>query len=123
MRVIIHGKDITEHINESSYKMEAEAQYKSWLDGNQNQHRIYTNDKVKGSFVVALYGKEGFTMAEFLELWESAVNNHIVIINVWVNNLNKSKTIEAYFRLTMKKSREVSDGRMVQLLNVELEEC
>lgn len=121
MNVLINGVNITDHINESSYRIDADRKYKSWNDGNGRQHRIYTTEKVNGTFTVALYGKDGMDLDAFLELWKTAVKDNVVTIALWVNNLGKMKLIEAYYTFTMKKHTKVND-RYVDLLEIKLEE-
>lgn len=121
MNVLINETNITEHINETSYNINVDRKYRSWNDGNGRQHRIYTTEKVNGTFIVALYGKNGMDLDAFLELWNSAVNNNVVTIALWVNNLGKMKLIEAYYTFTMKKHTKVND-RYVDLLEIKLEE-
>ena len=52
MKVIIGNVDITPHINPRTYKMNAEKTYESWQDGNFVEHRVYTRQRIKGSFEV-----------------------------------------------------------------------
>lgn len=118
----INGIDITNYINEKSYKMNAVKSYESWLDGNFHEHRIYTRTKVTGSFEVALYGKNNMLTQNFLDLWESAVSNDIVTMLVFVQNTNKMEAIEAYFEFEGKSHRKMINGNYCDVLTVKITE-
>lgn len=122
MLVSVGGVDITEHINPKTYKMNAEKNYESWLDGNYREHRVYTRTKVKGSFDIALYGKNNLKTQDFLDLWANAVNNEVVTILVFVQNTNQNTAIQAYFEFDGKFHREMINGDYCDVLSVKIEE-
>lgn len=122
MLAAISDVDITEYINEKSYKMNAEKDYDSWLDGNRREHRIYTRTRVEGSFEVALYGKNNMLTQNFLDLWNSVVDNEIITMLVFVQNTNKMEAIEAYFEFTGKSHRKMVNGNYCDVLTVKIKE-
>lgn len=123
MRVIIADTDITKYINESSYNVNAESQYKAWEDGNAVEHRIHIRDKVKGSFQVALYGQDGMDTKAFLRNWNEGVKNNIATIMIYVTNLAENKIIEAHYSIECSSHRKLNDGRYLDILDIKLEEC
>ena len=122
MLVSIGGVDITPYINQKSYKMNAEDKYDSWEDGNLREHRIYTRAKIEGSFEVALYGQNGMTTQNFLDTWNSGVNNHIATMLVFVQNTNKNEAIEAYYKFEGTFHREMINGNYCDKLSVKIVE-
>lgn len=122
MLAVVNGVDITEYINTKSYKMNADKDYESWLDGNRREHRIYTRTRIEGSFEVALYGKNNMLTQNFLDLWNGAVDNEVVTMLVYVQNTNAMETIEAYFEFTGKSHREMINGNYCDVLTVKITE-
>ncbi len=122
MLVVVNSVDITEHINPTSYKMNAKKKYESWLDGNYREHRIYTRTRVQGSFEVALYGKDGMLTQDFLDLWNGAVTNNIVTLLVYVQNTNQMEAIEAYFEFEGDFHREMINGDYCDRITIEITE-
>lgn len=122
MLVIVNGTDITPYINDSTYKIEAKTVSKEWEDGNFVTHKIVVREKISGKFRVALYGKDGMGLKEFLELWDSAVKNYVVTLSVFVQNKNKSELIEAFYDIKPVSHHEADSGVAVDVLEISLEE-
>lgn len=122
MLAMINGIDITDYINEKTYKMNQGKVYESWQDGNYREHRIYTRTRITGSFEVALYGKNAMLTQDFLDLWNSAVNNNVITILVYVQNTNKNELIEAYYEFEGTFHRKLLNGKYCDVLNVTIEE-
>lgn len=114
--------DITQYINQSSYKMNSEAQYESWQDGNFVEHRVYIRKRIKGSFDVALYGKNGMDTAAFMQLWNGAVEDNIIALDVYLQNEDRMEAIDAYFEITGSTHKELNNGGFLDILTIEVEE-
>lgn len=118
MLVSINGVDITPYINEKTYKMNADKTYETWLDGNFREHRIYTRNKITGSFDVSLYGKNGIDTDAFLDIWSGGVENEVATLLVYVQNTNKNEAIEAYYEFEGKFHRKIlSSGNTDRFLD------
>lgn len=126
MLVTINGVDLTPLIDEKSYKMNTEDTYESWLDGNYVEHRIYTRNKVKGSFNICLYGQTVnntvMTTSAFLNLWNAAVDNHKATLGVFVQNMNSFEAIEAFYHFEGTFHREMINGSWCDKLTVSITE-
>lgn len=122
MQVILNGKDITELIVIDTYTMDSEQSYESWLDGNKVEHRIIVAEKVIGSFDVVLTNKNDMPIADFLQLWNSAVENGYVTILVYVTNKAENKMINAYYTMKNTKHEKLADGSFLDVLTIELQE-
>lgn len=122
MLVSVNGVDITKYISPKSYKMNAEKVYESWLDGNYVEHRIYTREKVSGSFQIALFGLDNMDTQAFIDLWNGAVDNEVVTILVFVQNTNKMEALNAYYEFDGKAHREMINGNYCDILTVSIQE-
>ena len=122
MLVSVNGTDITPYINPKTYSMNADDNYESWNDGNNVEHRIYTRAKVKGSFMVALYGQNNMQTEDFLALWNGAVNNHVLTILVFVQNTNSMEAINAYYKFEGTFHREMINGNYCDVLKINIQE-
>lgn len=120
MLVLVNNVDITEYINPKTYKMNAEKTYESWLDGNYREHRIYTRERIKGSFEISLYGQNNMLTQNFLDLWEGGVNRNVVTLLVYVQNTNQMEAIEAYFDFSGKFHREMINGNYCDVLTINI---
>lgn len=118
----INDIDITEHISESSYSMNAEPQFESWQDGNYVEHRIKARERISGSFSVAVYGRNGMTAKSFIELVDEATSNNVTTMLVYVQNRAKFELIEAYVTITGTAHRELENGTALDVLEVIVEE-
>ena len=122
MLASINGVDLTPYIDEKSYIMNAEDTYESWLDGNYVEHRIYTTTKIRGSFVVCLYGKDGMNTQTFLETWSGGVNNHIATILVYCQNTDSMEAINAFYAFEGTFHREMINGAYCDKLTISISE-
>lgn len=122
MLVTVNNVDITKYINPKTYKMNAEDVYESWEDGNYREHRIVSRERIIGSFEVALYGLDGMTTQNFLDIWNDAVNNHVATLLVFVQNKNKNEAIEAFFKFKGTFHREMINGEYCDKLTIEITE-
>ena len=108
--LVVNDTDLTEYINKKSYKVNSKNQYESWKDGNYVEHRIIVRNRVEGSFEIAVYGHNDVDYAAFLDIWNSAVNNGVVTMGVWVQDQNRFKAIEAYYAMEGLKHHELLNG-------------
>lgn len=106
--------DITELINESTYKVDSTDKFESWEDGNFVEHRVYTRSQVAGSFDVVLGAVRGTTVEQFVSLLDENTTNHVLNkLAVMVNNKGVVQRIDAYYSLDVKKRRTLTDGELV----------
>lgn len=122
MLVSIRTTDLTDYVQESTYIVNEEDVYEEWLDGNYAKHRIKVRTKIKGSFEVALFGMNGITAERFINIWETGVSNSIVSVGLWIMNKSKFRLAECYYSITGTRRRELSDGNVLEILTIEVEE-
>lgn len=120
--VVVNGTDITPYINWKTYKMEREDLCSTWRDGNYVEHRIYARSHLKGKFDVWLCGMNDIDTDAFLELWNGAVNNHVITLGVYDQTTNSMKTINAYYEMKPKKHLEMNNGNYYDVFEIEVEE-
>lgn len=125
--IIVHNgaieTDITPHIVAGSYDINIDSKYASWNDGNMTEHRIVTAEKVIGSFDIACSDKSNsILLSDFLNIWNSAVTNHVITLGVYVPSLNIQKTITAYFEIKSGNHVLTADGNFIDVLTIEIKE-
>ena len=120
--VIVNNTDITPYIDWASYALASQDIFQSWTDGNFVEHRIYSRARISGSFRVWLCGKNGMDVDAFMELWNSATNNHITTLGVYDNVSNSIKAINAYCNIIPQSHREMVNGNYFDILTIEVTE-
>lgn len=123
MKVVVNNTEITNYIVEGSYKMDSSDTYESWKDGNMREHRIIVSQKISGQFqVVCSNRSNSITLANFLTLWNSAVNNGVVTLGVYVLDTNSFEAIEAYYEIENVKHDRAGDGSFIDVLEITITE-
>lgn len=119
--VIIDGVDISPNVKK--YSIKPDKNYKSWEDGNNVEHRIYTRTRLTGSFEVWLCGVGDYlSLDDFLELWNGAVNNNVITLGLYDQTSNSVKAVNAYFDILPSSHRELSEGLYFDVLKIEVDE-
>lgn len=119
---IVNDVDITPYINTKTYNVNSDDIYESFENANYVETRIFTRKKIKGSFEVALYGRNGMDYETFLENWNAAVEDGIVTIGLWVMNDNQYEAIEAYYKFASSKHAELMNGNYIDRITITIEE-
>ena len=123
MKVVVNNTEITNYIVEGSYKMDSSDTYESWKDGNMREHRIVIAQKIVGSFQVVCSNRaNSITLANFLTLWNGAVNNGVVTLGVYVLDTNSFEAIEAYYEIENVKHDRAGDGSFIDVLEIHITE-
>lgn len=117
MLVLVGSTDLTNKIEDNSYAVEGEDVFIEWEDGNNQKHRVYVRNRVKGAFNVICDSRLGMNSAEFLNLIRENTENNVLLITCWVNNKAEYRTLSAYVKITTKKHTDTTD-----IFQVELEE-
>lgn len=97
--------DITRFIILGSWDVNEEDVYETWEDANRLAHRGVVRQKVKGSFDVKFYSIQDHEY--FIDLLTNPLsfnNDSSGTINctVYINNKNKTKTIDAFIDFKLK---------------------
>lgn len=120
--VTVNGTNITPYINRKTYKMNQEDIYESWENANMIESRILIRTRIKGSFEVSVYGRNDMDYEAFLSLWNSAVDNGVVTIGVYVQNTNEFEAIEAYYKTSGVAHNRLMGGSYFDRVTFEIEE-
>lgn len=121
--IIIGQTNITGYIVADTYKMDAKAQYESWMDGNYVEHRVIITEKVEGSFDVVCSNLDGsITLADFMDIIADAENMGVITCNVYITNKGAAEAIDAYYTVTNKEHTLKADGTFVDVITVALKE-
>lgn len=118
----VGNTNITKYIIKNTYDVNAEPVFQSWTDGNYHDHRIYTRDKVKGSFDVIFFDDDNGAYQDFLTLLDSATNNRVLTIGLFVVNQSRFDAFNVYYTITGAQHAETTDGRMVNKMTIKIEE-
>lgn len=123
MQVIVNETDITNYIVEGSYAMDQDDTYVSWEDGNMKEHRIVVAKKIAGKFrVVCSNRANSIALNDFLTLWNSAVENDVVTIGVYVLDTGTFEAVEAYYDIKNVKHDRAGDGSFIDVLEISITE-
>lgn len=118
----VGNTNITKYIIKDTYEVNAEPVFQSWTDGNYREHRIYTRDRVKGSFDVIFFDEDNGAYQDFLDLLDSATTNRLLTMGLFVVNQSKFDGFQVYFTLSQAQHAETTDGRMVNKMTLSIEE-
>ena len=118
----VSNTNITKYIIKDTYKVNSEPVYESWTDGNFHEHRIYIRDRVKGSFDVIFFDEDNGAYQDFLDLLDSATDNRLLTMGLFVVNQSKFDGFQVYYTLSQAQHAETTDGRMVNKMTMHVEE-
>lgn len=117
--LIVADQDFTDYIVQDSYNVVSEDVYKSWEDGNMLEHRVIVKTKVKGKFKISC-NERGLSLSDFLSAWNSAVNNGVVTLGVYVVNEDSFKLLECYYKITSAQHIKSIGGKLYDVLDIEI---
>lgn len=117
----VNNVDITRYIEKDTYKMNSNDVYESWQNGNFVEKRIQIRTRVEGSFTI--HCGKGLTLANFLLNWDSAVQDNVVTMGVFVQNTNSFEAIEAFYEFEGQKHVELDNGAFYDEMTIKIKEC
>ncbi len=122
-QVVVNDTNITPFIVEGSYNVNSEDSYESWKDANMVEHRVVIAEKISGSFeVVCSNRSNSITLADFLSLWDGAVDNKVVTLGCYVLNKGVFDAFECYFEIKNTKHDLAGDGSFIDVLEISITE-
>jgi hypothetical protein len=119
----LNGTDITKYIIKDTYDVNTEPVFESWQDGNFKEHRVYIRDRVKGSFDVIFFDDDNGAYQDFLDLLASVTVNRVTTIGLYVLNTSRTELFQVSYTIKAVQHAETTDGRMVNKMTIDLEEC
>ena len=121
--VSINGIDLTPHIIAESYDINSYEEYAlEWTDANGVSHKHLLREKVKGKFTMKFLYDGGVSYKNFVNLIASNKVENRINIELYVNNLDKTKQINAYITFNPIVERSLTSGKRYKKFNVEVEE-
>ena len=121
MLVTLGNTDITQYINESSYIMSSEPVYNEWTDANYTTHRDEVRRRVKGSFTLAFVTDTDYNA--FITALNAVKVGNVITVSLYVgSDINDIRTIYAHYSITPTKRRQASEGYVVSLMTMTIEE-
>lgn len=118
--VVVNDTDLTRYVVNGSYDVNASDTYESWQDGNFKEHRIIVTSKVSGSFKIACGGE--LSLADFLAIWNGAVDNGVLTIGLYVPNRDSFEPYECYFEMENDDHIMTAGGKWIDVLNIKIKE-
>lgn len=119
----VAGHNLTKYIVDETYEINAEDTYESWNDGNMVEHRVVTSQKIKGSFDICCTDQTGeLSLSDFLSYWNSAVDNKVATLGLYVPALNEFVALECYYTIKSKKHIKKGDGTFIDILTITIKE-
>lgn len=119
---VVASTDISKYIIKNTYDVNSAPIFESWTDGNFHEHRVYSRDRVKGSFDVIFFDDDNGAYQDFLTLLNSATHNRLLTIGLLVVNQSRFDAFNVYYTITAAQHAETTDGRMVNKMTINLEE-
>lgn len=117
----INDVDISDKIQDSTYKVDSEDIVDTWVDASEKNHERIYRSRVKGSFELA-FVSDGTGVGHFWDLIEGASKGRVLKIKVFINNLCMTKEIECHFKLEGIKRVDLKNGYFYDRLKMTLEE-
>lgn len=119
----VSNTDLTPFIIDGTYKVDVNDVYKSWEDGNMLEHRVIVTSKVEGSFEIGCSDTlGGISLSDFLELWNSAVDNGVVTLGAYVPSLNQFKALSCYYSIDNKEHILSAHGEFIDVFTIKIKE-
>ena len=120
--VSLNGTDISQYLNESSYKVEPVPVYDEWTDGRHRKHKHKFRTRAQGGFDVFCFSDTDYDT--LLALFaENTDDEGLTTITVYVGgNVNDDVEIQAYCRMNLEYRKTVSATVTKYKLHVEVEE-
>lgn len=119
---VVASTDISKYIIKNTYDVNSSPIFESWTDGNFHEHRVYSRDRVTGSFDVIFFDDDNGAYQDFLTLLNSATHNRLLTIGLFVVNQSRFDAFNVYYTITAAQHAETTDGRMVNKMTINLEE-
>ena len=116
----INGNDYTKYLQDGTYNINQVNIGETWTDANHKKHK---DDilKVQGNFKMAFVNISDFN--QFLTDVSSSNYSGYYHCNLFVVNLNTSKTIDCFIDITSEKFKPVDLNRNVIYINVSINEA
>lgn len=119
----INDHDYTPYIVSPSWQVNAEEMTQMWTDGNLVSHKDVIRTRVKGSFNFANRGATSRDFAAFIQdLDEVKTTRNAYMLEVYCNNLQTYKTIEAFVTYEPAMVRNGGGPVYIEAFTVNIEE-
>ena len=124
MQVKIGNTDVTAAVQESTYEVNQESHFESWV--NANNVTMHTNPykKVSGTFDMVFIPGLSMEYSTFLNLLTENTVGDVTSISLSVNNLDGAlMNINAFVTVKMDPIRDLKNGYYYKRANIKVEEC
>ena len=113
--------DITNYINETSYKIDSVPVEHTWTDANYMSHTDELRRRIEGSFDLAFRSDTEYN--SFLTLLNEYKSGNLLRITVYVSgDVNALQDIICTYKLSQKSRREANSSHIVTILTMDIKE-
>lgn len=123
MLASINGTDITQYILSDSYNINQKNEYNEWTDANRVNHRDIIRTRISGEFELQFKIGDETPYNNFVTLLKDNTASGVLPITVFVNNINESKTINAFYEYLPVLVKNVRSNKTYKSFKLSLEEC
>lgn len=119
----VANQNLTPYIVDGTYDIQTDDQSEKWNDANMLEHRVIISTKVTGSFQIVCSNRaNSITLADFLALWESAVDNGVVTLGLYVPSRNSFEALDCYYEIKSADHILTADQEFIDVLTISLKE-
>lgn len=119
----VANRNLTPYIVDGTYDIQTDDQSEKWNDANMLEHRVIISTKVTGSFQIVCSNRaNSITLADFLALWESAVDNGVVTLGLYVPSRNSFEALDCYYEIKSADHILTADQEFIDVLTISLKE-
>lgn len=118
----LNNVNYSTNIVAESYNVNQVNEHETWTDGDYITHKYSGRTRVKGSFTLRFLTESDF--AAFITNFEaSRTSGHYHVVTLRVNNLNTSKTINAFLSYAVGLNQKSNLRLDIPEFEVKVEEC
>ena len=123
MLASINGTDITQYILAESYNVNQKNEFNEWTDANKVNHHDIIRTRVSGEFELQFKIGDETPYNNFVTLIKNNTVSGVLPITVFVNNINETKAINAFYEYLPVMVKNVRSNKMYKSFKLSLEEC
>lgn len=126
MYVKIGNTDVTSAVQETTYKVDREKQYDSWVNANNVERHRNIRYKIVGSFDMVFIPGYSMSYADFKALVDANTVGDVTTITLSVNNLDGANaTIQCFLDITFDPIIDLKNGSnlLYKRCRVSIQEC
>lgn len=114
----INSKDYSEHVQPTTYRVNAEKTCEQWEDADNNRHFSDVVEHVNGSFEMVFIEDQDLT--DFLAEIELGTYNNLTSLRLYIGNKNEVVDCECYVQISSIRNEEISATKVYKRMLIEV---